>query len=25
VLQRFRDELTRELGEYDDARRRLAR
>jgi hypothetical protein len=25
VLQDFRDELTRELGEYDDARRRLAR
>jgi hypothetical protein len=25
VLQKFRDELTRELGEYDDARRRLAR
>jgi hypothetical protein len=24
VLQGFRDELTRELGEYDDARRRLA-
>jgi hypothetical protein len=25
VLQQFRDDLTRELGEYDDARRRLAR